>query len=374
MNSEESVSSVAGMKWKDRAGNWLEERFPWREVRDFLYHKKVPMGRHSPSYYLGGMAFFCFVIQIVTGTLLLVYYKPSAEQAYESVKFITVDVPFGWLIRSIHSWCANLMVGLVMAHMFSVYLLKSYRKPRELTWLTGMGLLVISFTFGFSGYLLPWNMLAFFATKVGTETLRVAPVVGETVMVLMRGGPDVTEATLNRFFALHVMVLPLACAVLLGIHILLVQIHGMSLPIKYEKRPQQHPGIPFYPDFMLRDAVGWLLILGILATLAVYYPWPLGKKAELFAPTPEGIRPEWYFLFVFETLKLAPAKILGVIEGEFLVIMGVGAGVLLWAFIPFLDRKAQRGESSRLFTAIGVAVLLYIIVMTVYSLTMGGGH
>jgi len=374
MTGEEKIGFDATRGWKDKAGDWLEERFPWREVLDFLYHKKVPMGRHSASYYLGGMALFCFIVQVVTGTLLLVYYKPSAEQAYESVKFITVDVPFGWLIRSVHSWCANLMVGLVMAHMFSVYLLKAYRKPRELTWLTGMGLLVISFTFGFSGYLLPWNMLAFFATKVGTETLRVAPVLGETIMVLMRGGPDVTEATLNRFFALHVMVLPLACAVLLGLHMLLVQIHGMSVPVKYEKSAHRLAGIPFYPDFMLRDAVGWLLILGILATLAVYYPWPLGKKADLFASTPEGIRPEWYFLFVFETLKLAPARILGVIDGEFVVIMGVGAGVLLWAFIPFLDRRAQRGESSRLFTAMGVLALIYVIGMTLYSFIKGGGH
>ena len=360
-------------RWSIALGDWVEERLPWRGAVDFLRKKKVPMGWHSPSYYLGGMALFCFIVQVITGTLLLVYYKPSADQAYESVKFITVDVPFGWLIRSIHSWSANIMVGLVLAHMFSVYLLKSYRRPREFTWLSGMGLLGIIFTFGFSGYLLPWNQLAFFATKVGTETLRNVPVVGQLLMVMMRGGPDVTEATLNRFFALHVMVLPLVCAALLGLHLLLVQIHGMSMPVRMESCGEEPLSLPFYPDFMLRDLVGWLLILGILATLAVYYPWPIGQKADLFASTPEGIKPEWYFLFVFETLRLVPSRIFG-LEGEFLVIMGIGFAVTLWALIPFLDRKAQRTQPSPWFTTAGVMVLLYILIMTVYSYAKGSGH
>lgn len=346
--------------------DWLDERLPWRGSVQFLREKKVPLGSHTIFYYLGGMALFCFIVQVITGTFLLVYYKPSAEEAFESVKFITIDVPFGWLIRSIHSWSANIMVGLVMAHMFSVFLLKSYRKPRELTWLTGMALFGITMTFGFSGYLLPWNQLAFFATKVGTETLRVVPVVGEALMVMLRGGEDVSEATLNRFFALHVMVLPMACAGLLFLHLLLVQVHGMSLPLSWNNSSDDYPYIPFYPDFTLRDIAGWLILLGILATLAVYHPWELGEKADPYLPAPEGIRPEWYFLFVFQTLKLFPAKVLG-IEGELIVIMGFGLGCLLWALAPFLDRKSARNEPSPLFTYAGIFVILYLLVMTVYS-------
>lgn len=354
-----------------KAGDWLEERVPWKAAVDMLREKKVPLGKHTPFYYLGGMSLFCFIVQVITGTFLLVYYKPSADQAYESVKFITVDVPFGWLIRSIHSWSANIMVGLVMVHMFSVFLLKSYRKPREFTWLTGMGLLGVTMTFGFSGYLLPWNQLAFFATKVGTETLKVVPLVGEKLMILLRGGEDVSEATLNRFFALHVMVLPLAGAGILGLHLLLVQVHGMSLPLKFKGKASDHPSIPFYPDFTLRDFIGWLLILGLLATLAVYSPWPIGVKADPFASAPEGIRPEWYFLFLFQTLKLFPAKIMG-IEGEFLVIMGSGLAGTLWAFSPFIDRRAQKGEPSPMFTSAGIIIILYILIMTVYAYAKGG--
>ncbi len=360
------------------AGDWMEERLPWKDAVDFLKKKKVPTGGiHAPFYYLGGMAMFCFMVQVITGTFLLVYYKPSAEQAFESVKFITTDVPFGWLIRSVHSWSANIMVGLVMAHMFSVYIFKAYRKPRELTWLTGMGLLGVSMTFGFSGYLLPWNQLAFFATKVGTETMNVIPVVGHQMLVMMRGGEDVAEPTLNRFFALHVMVLPLAGFGLLGLHMLLVQVHGMSLPMKHEKHPEEHPSIPFYPDFALRDAVGWLILLGIIATLAVYAPWEIGEKADPFASTPMGIKPEWFFLFIFETLKIFPTEInllVMKIPGEVIVILGSGAAGALWAMVPFLDRNASKGKPSPLFTVAGVLVIIFILGMTLYSLMGGGGH
>ncbi|RMD56664.1 cytochrome B, partial [Candidatus Parcubacteria bacterium] len=145
---------------------WLYERYNIRGIVEFMQHKTVPLHKHTIWYYLGGMTLFFFLVQITTGMLLLFYYKPSVETAFESVQFLMTKVRFGWLIRSIHSWSANLMIATAFIHLFSVFFLKAYRKPRELTWVSGVLMLFLAMGFGFSGYLLPWNELAFFATKV----------------------------------------------------------------------------------------------------------------------------------------------------------------------------------------------------------------
>src|SRR5208282_326320 len=163
-----------------------------------LRHNTVPTHRLSYWYFLGGITLFLFVIQVLTGILLLLYYRPGANEAFESVQYIMTRVRFGWLVRSIHSWSANLMIFTAFAHMFSVLFLKAYRKPRELTWITGVFLLFLVMGFGFSGYLLPWNTLAFFATKVGTEITGQVPVIGTPLMIFLRGGEEVTGATLTR--------------------------------------------------------------------------------------------------------------------------------------------------------------------------------
>src|SRR5574341_758462 len=213
----------------EKIGFW-RERFPVDAVAHFFQKKSVPLHRHSIWYYLGGMTLFFFIIQVGTGILLLLYYRPTAEAAFESVQFIVTKVKFGWLIRSIHSWSANLMVAAAMIHMFSVFFMKAYRKPREVTWISGVLLFFLALGFGFSGYLLPWNTLAYFATKVGTEMMGQVPVAGHYLMVFLRGGEDVTGATLTRFFGIHVAVLPMIATALLVLHLLLVQVQGMSVP------------------------------------------------------------------------------------------------------------------------------------------------
>src|SRR5262245_8811114 len=182
------------------------------------------------------MTLFLFTVQIVTGILLLLYYRPSAENAFESVQFIMAQVRFGWLIRSIHSWSANLLVAVLFIHLFSVFFLRAYRQPRELTWITGVLLLIVTLAFGFSGYLLPWNTIAFFATQVGTEVAGVIPVAGPFLVRFLRGGTEVTGATLTRFFAFHVAMLPALSVVIVGLHLLLVQRHGMSVPFSAKLR------------------------------------------------------------------------------------------------------------------------------------------
>src|SRR5207244_13189932 len=180
----------------------------------------------------------------------------------ESVQFIVTRVPFGWLIRNVHSWSANLLIAAALAHFFSVFLLKSYRKPRELTWISGILLLFLMLAFGFSGYLLPWNEVSFFATKVGTGIAGTVPFAGHFLLRLLRGGEDVTGATLSRFYALHVAILPAAATVLLALHLLLVQRQGMSLPLGVERRHQAGEPVrdmKFFPNYVLRDVLAWFV-------------------------------------------------------------------------------------------------------------------
>jgi cytochrome b6 len=231
-----------------------------------------------------------------------------------------------------------------------------------MTWVSGVVLFFIVICFGFSGYLLPWNKLAFFATKVGTEIAGVIPVIGHPVLRFLRGGDDVTGATLTRFFGFHVAVLPATATVFLLIHVLLVQLHGMSVPPSLQK--QNLRKMKFIPNFLLRDLIGWILAIGVLAALAALFPWELGEKADPFAPAPAGIKPEWYFLFMFQTLKLLPAKILGM-DGEVLGIMAFNIVALLLFIVPFVDRGPENRRRTLIFNIIGVVALLFIVVMTV---------
>jgi cytochrome b6 len=347
--------------------NWLDERIDLSGLRHFVVEKGVPIHAQEIWYYLGGLTLFLFAVQVCTGILLLLYYRPAATEAYESVQFIVTRVPFGWLIRNIHSWSANLLIAAAFAHFFSVFLLKSYRKPRELTWVSGILLLFLMLGFGFSGYLLPWNELSFFATKVGTGIAGAVPFVGHFLLRLLRGGDDVTGATLSRFFGLHVAVLPALSTALVAAHLLLVQRQGMSVPLRVER--QLKPGervaqMPFFPNYILRDVLAWYVALGVLAALAAFYPWELGKKADPFAAVPAGIRPEWYFLAMFHTLKLIPSHVLG-FEGERLGVIAFGLIAAFLVVVPFVDRRSNAGRNSPLYTALAVAGIVYLVVFTI---------
>jgi cytochrome b6 len=356
-------------EWTTGLVKWLDERFEFDTFKSIAKKKAVPVHRHSVWYYLGGMTLFLFVVQVTTGIMLLFYYRPSAEEAFESVQFLMAEVEFGWLVRSIHSWAANLMIFTLFLHLFSVLLLKAYRPPREITWFTGVALMGIAMAFGFTGYLLPWNELAYFATRVGTEITGAIPLVGDFLLRVARGGDDVTGATLTRFYGFHVAVLPAVTTAILGLHLFFVQKQGMSVPPSLERESGAKKVMPFFPDFLLRDLVGWLLALAALAALAAYFPAELGQKADSFAPAPSGIKPEWYFMFMFQTLKYLPAHILG-LEGEMVGIMGFALAGLLLLILPLLDRRSARGEPSPLFTWIGVGIIAYIVVLTFLGYTV----
>jgi quinol-cytochrome oxidoreductase complex cytochrome b subunit len=348
---------------KKRVQAWLEERLALGGVREFIAHKTVPVHSATAWYYFGGITLFLFVIQVLTGILLLLYYRPTPGEAYESVQFIMTRVEFGWLVRSVHSWSANLMILAAFVHMFSVVFLHAYRKPREVTWLSGIGLLGLALGFGFSGYLLPWNTISYFATKVGTDMAAAVPWAGPALARFLRGGDDVGGATLTRFFGFHVAVLPGVTTIFLLVHLTLVQKFGISVPHQVEEASRSAarsiPQMPFFPNFFLRELMAWYGALAVLGSLAALFPWELGVKADPFAPAPAGIRPEWYFLAPFYTLKLIPSHVL-FIEGELLGLIGFGLLVVFWALLPFWAADREGTARPRLVTGVAVALIAYL--------------
>lgn len=209
-----------------KLGDWINERSGWRDHYAAVFLRKIP--KINWFYTLGSATLFTMVIQIVTGILLTLYYVPEPQQAYASVSYITNELPFGWLIRGLHHWGASAMVLLVVLHMVRVIIYGAYKYPREFTWITGVGLLLLTFSFGFTGYLLPWDQRAYWATVVGTQIGEVTPVVGDTLRAVMLGGEEISGLTLSRFYGAHVWVLPSVLLLLVGIHIYLVIRNGIT--------------------------------------------------------------------------------------------------------------------------------------------------
>jgi quinol-cytochrome oxidoreductase complex cytochrome b subunit len=209
-----------------RLADWLDERLAWRRIWQAVFLRKVP--KPNWLYTLGSATLFVTINQAVTGILLTIYYVPTPDHAYDSVQYITTQVPAGWLIRGLHHWGASAMVVLSVLHMLRVILYGAYKYPREVTWFTGVLLLLVVLGFGFTGYLLPWDQKAYWATTVGTRIAEVTPVVGDWVLRIMRGGQELTALTLARFFGVHVWFLPAALLLLLSAHIYLVIHIGIS--------------------------------------------------------------------------------------------------------------------------------------------------
>ena len=343
---------------------WVDERLGLTEIIAFASHKTVPAHKHSFWYYWGGISLFLFLVQCFTGVLLLVYYRPGID-AYESVRQINFVMHFGWLIRSAHSWSANLFIFAIMVHMFSVFLMKAYRKPREFGWFSGLALLAIATVFGFSGYLLPMDELSYFATKVGLQIPTALPWIGTVIANMLRGGTEVTEFTVERFFALHVVVLPAVFLPLLSFHLWLVQRHGNALPPEEELKPAaERKSIPFFPNFFRKDLGMWLISLNVLALLASVFPWALGKPFDPLAPAPAGIHPEWYFMAPFEMLKVLGNWMPGA-AGEIAGLLLFSTGIVLWVLIPFYDTTKENGRRARNAHYFGIVAITLLLITTI---------
>lgn len=210
------------------AWEWIQSRSDIERTVLGLLHIEIPRGVRT--YFLGGIALLTVVVQSVTGVLLALYYRPSPESAYESILYIMNDVPFGWLIRSMHSWSANLMIVACILHMWRTFFQGAYKKPRELVWMAGVVLLILSMAFGLTGYLLPWDQRAYWATTISSEVAGAMPVVGEFGLRFMRGGDDISGVTLSRFYGGHTLVLPAAGGLFLLIHLYLLHLKGLAQP------------------------------------------------------------------------------------------------------------------------------------------------
>ena len=350
------------MKTIDLISDWLTDRYPIKTVwTSICRHVRNPVPAHANFLFtLGSLAILLFCIQVVTGILMMVYYKPSVREAYTSVQHITEEVPFGWLIRQVHSWGSNLMVLVVFLHMLKAFVYGGYKKPREMTWVLGVILLGIVMGFGFTGYLLPWNQLAFWATTVATEAPGSMPIAGPIIAEIMRGGPEVGEATLGRFYVAHVVLLPIALIAIMGLHLLLVRFQGTSPLMRTDElepnteEKLEAGGKPFFPNHVIKEGIAAYLIIGILLTLAILVPFHLDEPANPFE-TPAGIKPEWYFLPMFQLLKYLPEPVAVALPGIF--------GLLL-LILPFLDQSPERHPRKRpVCIGIGTALLVVILIL-----------
>ncbi|MEI6915533.1 MAG: cytochrome b N-terminal domain-containing protein, partial [Armatimonadota bacterium] len=293
----------------------------------------------------GSLVMFFFTIQVVTGILLLVYYSPSPDHAYESVQYITYKLPFGSFVRGLHHWSASAMLVALGMHLIQVYLWGAYKRPRQIIWLIGVGLLLVTLGFSFTGYLLPWDQKAYWATVVGTNIAGSIPIVGEFIRNVMRGGSTVGTLTLTRFFALHVGILPPLISVLIIFHVLQVRKKGITPP---GRRVDEEDGVAhpesFWPHQIFRDAVVVLFAYIIVATLALKFGAPIEPLANP-ADTAYVPRPEWYFLWLFEMLKYFPGNL------EFVgAVLLPTVAILLLAIYPYLDSNPERRLRRRPFS------------------------
>ena len=316
--------------------DWLDDRTNYRAARRHLLDEPLPPGT-GWWFVTGSILLFLLGVQLLTGVVLTMYYVPSSESAYDSVRFIMTQLTFGRLIRGLHFFGASFIVIASVVHMLRVVIFGSYKKPREVTWITGVLLLLIILGFALSGYLLPWDQRAYWATTVTINIARSTPIVGEQVAGLLRGGANLGALTLLRWYAAHVFLLPAALIAFTVAHIYLMRRHGISGPIV----PKAGASRPFYPAQALRDSIVVSVVFAALLTFAVTVRAPLDAIADpsdaRYIP-----RPEWYFLSLFQLLKYFPGKLEPVAT---MVIPGIVVALLF--LLPFIDRTKGRRPSQR---------------------------
>lgn len=344
---------------------WVDDRFPFSKTM-----KEHFTGYYAPKnfniwYFFGSLAMVVLVNQILTGIWLTMYYTPTAAEAFASVEFIMRDVNYGWLLRYMHSTGASAFFIVVYCHMFRALMYGSYKAPRELIWLIGMLIFLCLLAEAFFGYLLPWGQMSFWGAQVITSLFGAIPYIGEHLALWIRGDFNVSEATLHRFFALHVIGLPMMIAALVFLHIVALHKVGSNNPdgieIKDHKDEHGHPldGIPFHPYYTYKDLVGVVVFLIVFCGVIFFFPEMGGyflEHANFDAAdpmvTPEHIAPVWYMTPFYSILRAIPNKLLGVIA--------MGAAVAILFVIPWLDRSPVRSIRYRGWGS-KIALLLFVI-------------
>jgi ubiquinol-cytochrome c reductase cytochrome b subunit len=343
-----------------QSGFW-EERTGWSLLKQVLFLEPLPGGSRWAAAF-GSLLLFTFALQVITGILLTSNYAPSVDTAWPSVKYIQEEVLLGGYIRAVHHWGSSAMVILLLLHLVQVFVWGAYKKPRELTWMVGVLLLFCTLGLAFTGYLLPWDQKAYWATKVGLGILSTVPGVGDYLRGLLQGGPQMGNLTLTRFFTIHAFVLPGSLILLTVIHLYLFRRHGVTPPWWESAEEAQAEAEPFWPKQLLKDAVCWLGLLLALGIWCYFRPAPLEAQAD--PAQPYEARPEWYFMFLFQLLRYfeGPMETVGtfVLPALFFLVL---------FFWPFLDRSPHR-DPRRRPVAMGLLSLatLSLIGLTIYAI------
>ena len=367
MNKMEKASRASALL------GWIDDRFPLTKLWEDHVSKYYAPKNFNFWYYFGSLAMLVLVIQIVSGIFLTMNYKPSGELAFGSVEYIMRDVDWGWLIRYIHSTGASAFFVVVYLHMFRAMLYGSYKKPRELVWIFGMLIYLVLMAEAFMGYLLPWGQMSYWGAQVIINLFSAVPFIGEELGVWIRGDFTVSEVTLNRFFALHVIALPLVLVFLVIAHIMALHEVGSNNPdgvdIKKHKDANGVPldGIPFHPYYTVKDIVGVVGFLIVFCAVLFFAPEMGGLflEAPNFEPanpmkTPDHIAPVWYFTPYYSILRAVPS----IAGSAFPGVVAMGAAVMILAFLPWLDRGKARSIRYR---GLGykIALALFVVVFLV---------
>ncbi|GAB4513981.1 MAG: cytochrome bc complex cytochrome b subunit [Haliangiales bacterium] len=343
-----------------RIANWFQERLPidGHKLRE-MTNEPVPGHLKRWWFCLGGTPAYLFVVQIVTGILLAFYYQPSPQTAYRSVHYITHEVAFGWYIRSVHQWAATFMVAAVVLHQMRVFFTGAYRKPRELSWIVGMFLLLCTVMMGFTGYSLVYEQLSYWGATVGANIADGVPVVGGALKLLLLGGDTYNQHTLSRFFVLHAALLPLAMVVLIVIHIAIIRIQGVTdYEFDDQRASSDQDTFDFFPDHFYTELIIGLALMIVLSALATILPATLGPRADPLI-TPEVIKPEWYFYVAFRWLKLFSGT-------AAIVSMGlVVFAMFLWPFIDRVLRPITRIPTISVW--VGIFAVAAILALTIWE-------
>ena len=337
---------------------WIDDRFPLTRMWEEQWGKYVAPKNFNFWYYFGSLAAFVLVIQIVSGIFLTMNYKPDATKAFESVEYIMRDVSWGWLIRYIHSTGASAFFVVVYLHMYRGLIYGSYRKPRELIWLFGVLIYLVLMGEAFMGYLLPWGQMSYWGAQVIINLFAAIPLIGPDLAVWIRGDYVISDVTLNRFFAFHVIALPLVLLGLVVAHLLALHEVGSSNPdgvdVKHQPKDPatgvQLDGIYSHPYYSIKDIVGVIVFLFIFSIVVFFMPEMGGYflEANNFIPadslkTPAHIAPVWYFTPYYSILRAVPPMF----DSQFPGVMAMGAAVLAFFFIPWLDRGAVKSIRYR---------------------------
>lgn len=339
------------------ASSWLKERFPLN-VDTLKTFASEPVPNHLKLWWfcLGGTPAYLFMVQVVTGIILTFYYVPNPDHAYESVQRITQQIPFGWYLRSLHKWSSHLMIAAVILHVLRVFFTGAYRKPREFNWIIGSLILFTVLFFGFTGYSLIYEQLSYWGATVAGNLTEAAPLIGPPLARFLRGGETLSDNTLTRYFILHIGVLPTLITLLLGGHILLIRLHGVT-EFKTGQGGEEST-FPFFPHHFLTELLIGVVLMILLTCLAAIFPADLAEKANPLV-TPEHIKPEWYFYFTFRWLKLT---------GLTFAVLSLGFGAFLFVMWPFVDRfLRKKNPESETSIFIGIVVVILILVLTVWE-------